>query len=108
MKGFIIRQPWADLILSGEKTWEIRSSTCHFRGTVGLVCEGKYVGTVDIIGAKELTLNQYKKTKKNHQVKDVKTLPYKKTYAWVLENPVRFKSPKPYTHKAGCVIWVNL
>lgn len=108
MKGFIIRQPWADLILSGQKTWEIRGNNCKIRGTVGIVCQGKWVGTVEIIDCIELTMEQYSKNKKKHHVQDTSSSPYKKTFAWVVSNPKKFKTPKKYTHKNGCVIWVNL
>lgn len=108
MKGFIIRQPWADLIFDGLKSWEIRGSNCKIRGTVGIVCQGQWIGTVDITDCKELTMAQYAKTKSKHQVQETSSLPYKKTFAWVLSNPKRFTVPKKYTHKNGCVIWVKL
>jgi hypothetical protein len=108
MKGFIIRQPWCDYILEGLKTWELRGSRCHKRGTVGLVCMGQFVGTIDIIDCVEISLEDYLQNRDKHQVKEKTTLPYKKTYAWVLANPKRFIVPKKYNHKKGCVIWVNL
>lgn len=108
MKGFIIKQPWANLIFEGKKTWEIRGSNCKIRGTVGIVCEGKFIGTVEIVDAKELSESLYKESIDFHQVKDVSNMPYPKTFAWILTNPKRFKTPKKYVHKPGCVIWVNL
>lgn len=108
MKGFIIRQPWCDLILSGLKTWELRGSRCKIRGTVGLVCQGEWVGTVDIIDCQEVSLSSYLSNRDKHQVPEKQVLPYPKTFAWVLANPKRFPVPKKYTHKKGCVIWVHL
>lgn len=108
MKGFIIKQPWADLIFEGKKTWEIRGSNCKIRGIVGIVCEGKYIGTVEIIDAKELSKSEYKKSIIYHQIRDVSKMPYPKTFAWILTNPKRFKKQKSYVHKPGCVILVNL
>lgn len=115
MKGFIVKRYWANLILSGEKTWEIRGSRCNIRGTVGILSEGKVLGTVDIVDCLELSLKEYQENSNEHRVAignssfgDLKSLPYKKTFAWVMKNPVVFKSPKNYIHKKGCVIWVNL
>jgi hypothetical protein len=33
---------------------------------------------------------------------------YKYTFAWVLANARRFKTPVPYRHPSGAVIWVAL
>jgi hypothetical protein len=108
MKGFIVRQPWADLILDGLKTWEIRGNNCKIRGLVGIVCHGKWIGTVEIIDSIPLDLEAFLKSMDKHQVRDKNKLFYKNTYAWVLTNAVRFPEPKSYIHKMGCVIWVNL
>lgn len=35
-------------------------------------------------------------------------LPYKKTFALVLGNVVKYKDPIPHKHKKGTVTWVNL
>ena|ERR1035437_8081746 len=111
MKGFILRHPWAGLILSGKKVWEIRGSNCHIRGEVGLVVEGKWVGTVEIVDCKKLSQEEYFGNEKKHLISDLSktsALPYPATYAWILRKPKIFKTPKPYKHKQGCVIWVNL
>lgn len=107
-KGFIIRQPWADLILSGKKTWEIRGSRCNIRGWVGLVCQGQWVGNVKISDSLELSLSQYQQNQGKHQVPDTTSCRYKNINAWVITDFKKFKTPKKYTHKPGCVIWVNL
>lgn len=39
MKAFSIKQPWASLIDSGEKTVEVRSWTTKYRGPL-LICSG--------------------------------------------------------------------
>lgn len=75
MKGFIVKKKWADLILNGLKTWEIRGSNCKIRGKVGIVAEDKWIGEVEIIDCLELSLNQYKKSLNKHQVLDRRSLP---------------------------------
>lgn len=39
-KGLVIREPWIDLILSGEKSWEMRSTRISFRGWIGMIRKG--------------------------------------------------------------------
>jgi hypothetical protein len=40
MRGLIIREPWISLILSGKKTWEMRSKSCPQRGVIALILKG--------------------------------------------------------------------
>lgn len=37
LHGLIIRQPWLDRILDGQKTWEIRGTNTQIRGPIGLI-----------------------------------------------------------------------
>lgn len=110
MKGLLIRAPWIDLIFQGEKTWEIRGTNTKKRGTIALIKSGTgtILGTVELVAAKKLSIEEYQNSKKFHGVADCSVLPYKNTYAWVFENPVLFEEPKPYSHPMGAVIWVNL
>ena len=110
-KGLIIKPKWADLILAGAKTIELRGNKTSVRGTIGVIKSGtkKVFGYVDIIDCIELSKEDYIKLRNKHKVnipyEDIK---YKKLYAWVLENPIVLSKPIPYNHKLGCVIWVNL
>ena len=111
MKGLIIKQPWIDYILNGSKTWEIRSSKTHIRGTIGLIQSksGLILGTVEIIGCKELDLETYQNSVDKHCIRNgLDNPPYKRTYAWILNNPIKYEQPKPYKHPRGAVIWVNV
>lgn len=112
MKGLLIKSPWIDFILEGKKTWEIRGTNTKIRGPVALIKSGsgKVYGEVTIIDCKELTLEEYKTSEELHCVKSVDStqLPYKKTYAWVLDKPKVYKQAIPYKHPMGAVIWVNL
>jgi len=85
MKGLIIRQPWIDLILSGEKVLEMRSKRTNIRGEIGLFQSGSglILGTCNLtncIGPLPI------------QARDVQ----------------RFEEPIPYKHSRGAVVWVNL
>ena len=109
MKGLIIRAPWIDLILQGEKTWEIRGTNTRIRGRIALIKSGTgYVfGTVGLVNCIPLDLRTYQSHVTQHRVEVVSSLPYPKTFAWVLEDPVRLDKPVAYRHPKGAIIWVN-
>ncbi len=114
MKGLIIKEPWIDLILSGEKVWEVRGTDTKIRGTIALIKSGS--GTVvglcdlkDVIGP--LSLNKLRRSQPFHAIPSnmIKNkLPYPNTYAWVLDNTICLRKPVSYRHPRGAVIWVNL
>jgi len=110
MKALIIKQPWIDYILEGKKTWEIRGCKTNIRGQIELIQSGSglVVGSCNIIDCKELTLNDYSCNTDKHNISETTTLPYKRTYAWIIANAVRFKEPRKYKHPQGAIIWVNL
>ena len=114
MNGLIIKSPWIDKIFSGNKFWEVRGSHTKIRGKIALIKSGssKIYGTcelVDVAGPlskKDLLDNMNKHCVPESLFAD--TLPYKKTYAWVLKNAERLEEPVPYNHPSGAVIWVKL
>lgn len=112
MNALIVKEPWVSLILDGKKTWEIRGSRTQIRGTIALIKSGtgKVLGTVELVDSKELTPEEYASNQDKHcvPVESFASMPYKRTHAWVLVNPVRYKEPQPYKHPQGAVIWVNL
>jgi hypothetical protein len=112
MKGLLIKFPWVNFILEGRKTWEIRGSNTHIRGRVGIIQSGTgtVLGTVNIVDCIELTMEDYQQNSVRHCVTSERSLqlPYKKTYAWVLEDPIVLETPLPYKHPRGAVIWVDL
>ncbi|MCR8848438.1 ASCH domain-containing protein [Rossellomorea sp. SC111] len=112
MKGLIVKSPWIELILEGKKTWEIRGSNTKTRGTIALIKSGSGMvyGEVNLNDSRELTLKDYQVSNEFHRVQreNCEALPYKKTYAWVLEKPRIYKKPIPYKHPMGAIIWVNL
>jgi hypothetical protein len=110
MNGLVIRTPWVDKILAGDKIWEIRGTKTKVRGPVALIRGGSglIVGRCelhDVVGP--LTLQQLQDNGDKVGFTASK-LPYEKTYAWVLRNAVKFVPPRPYKHPSGAVIWVKL
>ena len=111
-KALIVKQPWVELILTGRKTYEMRSTRTNVRGRVGLIEQGSglIVGEVDIVDSLDPLLDEVgfyhhcSKHKIYSNFDSVKTW----VYPWVLKNPVRYKTPRHYDHPQGAVIWVNL
>ncbi|PFX44590.1 hypothetical protein COL32_12105 [Bacillus pseudomycoides] len=112
MKGLIVKSPYVERILQGEKTWEIRGSNTKIRGNIALIKSGSglIIGTIDLVDSKKLSLQEYQNSEKYHCVskKDCLNPHYKNIYAWIVSNPVMFQDQVPYTHPQGAVIWVNL
>ncbi len=110
MNALIIKKEHLDKILSGEKIWEIRGSRTHKREKIGLIesGSGSVVGECDLIDCiGPLSSDGYIKNSDKHKSLNVK-LSYKNTFAWVLENAVRYDLPKKYEHPKGAIIWVKL
>ena len=109
MRGLIIKDKWIEYILNGDKTWEIRGRRVKFRETIYLIKSGsgKIFGQADIVDCKELTLDEFKKSSDKHQIQNTESLPYKRTYAWILSNVKKYDIPIPYKHPRGAVIWVK-
>lgn len=110
MKCLVIKKPWIDLILSGEKVWEMRSRPTNIRGRIGLIEQGTglIVGEVDLIGVGESVSHfdiGYCDWK--HHIKDLELLE-KWHIPWILENAKQYEKPIPYKHPRGAVVWVNV
>ena len=108
MKGLIIRSPWIDLILQGEKTWEIRGANTHIRGRIALIKSGtgQVYGIAELVDCVSLDWPAFQDHIPQHRIETVQSLPYPKTFAWILSRPIPFKEPVPYRHPKGAVIWV--
>jgi len=112
MRALLIRHPWIDKILDGEKTWEMRGSKTSIRGTIALIPSGSgtIIGLCDVVCCiGPLSANMYRKNaaKAGERPSEAKSR-YRTTYAWVLANPRYLKKPVPYKHPSGAVIWVIL
>jgi len=112
-RGLIIREEPLGRILSGQKTWEMRSAHTKVRGRIGLVKKGSKAvfGIAEIVDSKgPLTDAQFLQTVHLHgilptRVQAGEVASYR--YAWVLSSVRRLTEPIPYQHKGG-VIFVTL
>jgi hypothetical protein len=113
LSGLLIRSPYIDWILGGSKSWEIGSAT-RKRERIALIQSGSgmVVGTADLadvigpLSDREYLSNARKIGIKKSELS--RTFRYERTFAWVLKNPRRLKTPVPYHHPYGSIIWVKL
>lgn len=112
-RGLVIREPWADRILSGHKVWEIRGARTHVRGRIAIIAggTGQISGVATLIAVHgPLTEHEYQHAyiQRGDTTHEPHPLPYPKTFAWVLSSAHRLSQPIPYAHPNGAVIWVKL
>ncbi len=110
-RALIIKKHWLDLILSGEKTWEIRGSNTNVREKIGLIESGSgmVVGECELIDSIKLDNDLFEKNKDKHCIdSSLHDISYKTPHVWILKNAKRYDKPIPYKHPQGAVIWVKL
>lgn len=112
--GLIIDAEPLARILSGKKTWEMRSGRTTKRETIALIQKGSkaiygIADIVDVIGP--LTYTRLLENSALHQIEPARLLESRmanKKYAWVLSNVRPLLYSVPYAHPSGAVIFVNL
>jgi hypothetical protein len=105
-----VRQPWAELIVSGRKQMEIRNWSTNYRGDLWLHTgikrnvtleqhfsleypyTGGFIGIVKLNIVISLDRHRWEEMKEKHLVPG-SFIPGR--YGWVLTNPRRFKEPVP-------------
>jgi len=119
MKALSIRQPWAELILRGEKTLELRTWQVHYRGPLlihaaaarrpqrvrqlGLDPEalayGALVGVAELVEIFPLNAEAYEALREAHR--SDRPYPGPPLFAWRLARPRRFAQPIPWAGRQG-------
>lgn len=107
-----IRQPWAELIVSGKKDVELRNWTDNYRGPVWIhtgaqidnraaahfqqseLFRGGLIGVADLTDIRLLTQRLFASWKDRHL--DFSVFPFdRELYGWVFTNVCRLPSPYP-------------
>jgi hypothetical protein len=113
-RGLIIDEPWISLILSGKKTWEMRSTGVTIRGPIGLIRKGsgQVVGIADVVNSlPALSREDYARTEAFHRTplkEQAAAIVSRRIRPWVLATARTLPTPIPYHHGSGPVIWVKL
>lgn len=103
-----IRQPWAELILSGRKAIEVRSWTTDYRGEFWVhagksvdaaaarayslenLFTGGYLGTVNLVAIVALDASRWQMWRDKHLIDGDHRLCQ---FAWILDSPRRLRTP---------------
>lgn len=110
----VVAKPWASLLVNGDKTWELRTTSTKVRGPIGIASKGTgtIIGAVSLVDAHgPFTPEEISRYRDLHRVPDSDTATYsgpKGLYAWEMTGAMRFETPVPYRHPQGAVIWVRL
>lgn len=113
-RGLIIDEPWIGLILSGKKTWEMRSANTKIRSPIGLIRKrsGQVVGVADLVECRPpLNQKDYADHETFHRIPPERqpgAISGGWTRPWVFANARALRQPIPYRHPSGAVIWVTL
>ena len=114
--GLVVKDPFATMIVKGEKTWEVRTKRTMMRTRIGIVKSGSktVIGEVSILDCIELTDQMLDNGFAHHKIQDIdqvfnhtgnRDIQY---YAWVLEKAQQYHRPMPYQHPPGAITWVRL
>ena len=108
-KALIIKKEWLDKIFDNGKCWEMRSTRTNITGVIQLIesGSGQIVGECVLSGCHKVNEKMAVENSNKHQVKDLSLLK-KWSWAWLISEAKRYKSPVKYNHPQGAVIWVNL
>jgi ASCH domain len=112
MRGLIIAEPWISKILSGEKTWEMRSGNTKMRGLIGLIRSRSLhvVGVAHVVDSRgPFSIAELGEHFDFHRVPEsVFEQKPKWNKAWVLRGVVALPRAVRYVHLSGAQTWVKL
>jgi len=113
-RALIVKQPYADLIMSGQKVLEMRSRHTNVRGRIGIIPKGsgEIIGTVEIVNSWDYTGEDGLKGVGGQTLHCVESKDWhlldKWCFGWQLSDPKPFEKPVKYNHPRGAVTWVRL
>ena len=123
IKGLVIREPWIGLLLSGQKTWEMRTKPESYRGWIGLIrsksdrVKNSSVKTGCVSGIARLSdvgdplsLDRMVETFDKHRVPKelIQSEDFKWFTPWKLTEIQMLHDPVPYDHPNGAVLLFDL
>lgn len=118
-----VHECWGELIVSGLKDWEIRSSHTNVRGRIGIMATGKserqLLGEATLCDCFELTREDDGTGRPhiddhyfNHRLPDMSAdaviASYERVFAWRLVEPVKYNPPVTIKNRQGCVTWIMI
>ena len=114
--GLVVKHPFAEMIVSGAKTWEIRTKQSWVRERVAILLGGTKtaIGEVTLTNSFPVTRDLLCRSFEKHRIDDLSAVfqhahnDNVQYYAWVLQHAEKYTDPKPYVHPVGAITWVKL
>ena len=110
--ALFVREPFAERIISGRKTWEIRTRPTDRRGRIAIVSHRGLIGTVDLYDVEgPLRLADLVGQVGKHRAPLRLLQTYaagRALYAWALREPARLDPPIVLRRGRGPVVWFKL
>lgn len=107
----VVNRHWGELILSGDKLWEMRTRKTNIRGRIAIAYSGSSTifGLVTLVDSLEpISPCDFNLFYHLHKVPAGDEFsPERYRYPWLLSNPSIFESPIKYHHPPGAVTWVK-
>lgn len=110
MEGLIVKQPYAELIINGEKEWELRNRcppSKKLSKELYLLSSGKVLGKIKIETHWIANKKDLEKNIDKH-CSETSFLPkHHVSHVWKIQVTKKFSKPKKYVHPTGARVWVN-
>ena len=116
--ALVVQQPWADMLLEGTKTIEIRNQSCykHVGTRIAIAVSGtkQLHGEVNFVKCEKISFATFETPpyKRCHCIEDMDTTQavrkYKTLFAWHMASPVKYAQPVPFHFPHGAIKWVTL
>lgn len=116
LDGLIVKQPWANVIVEGKKTMEVRGCRTKKQNEDIVIIESgmnRIIGDVRIFGYIELDKETFESNRDKHLInlsydEVLISFGYKKLYGWCLGEAREAAEPVIcHNRKKGQVIWVK-
>ena len=99
----VLKKRWLQLILSGEKTVEIRGQSAR-QGHTWLATGATIYAGARVCCVKCISLAEFQQMSEEHRLQ-YQSLPYKKTYALSLDTARELPAPVGFHKKWGAIGW---
>ena len=100
----VVRDPWLQMILSGEKTMELRGTRCR-TGLVWVGSKGFVHGSVTINQSIEMTVEEFATRRSEHHWPESRALPYQRLCGLLLTGPKKLPAPIAYWRPPAAIGW---
>ena len=110
MDGLIVKQPYATLIASGEKKWELRSRKPpqdKVKNEILLLSSGYVLGIIKIVDHWLANKKELEKHFEKHHSPITCLEDDFKSNVWEIDLVTSYTKPKKYHHPIGARVWVN-